>query len=113
MLKHIDEFGEEIRKRMEKDNKKNLIINVLREMFYNAVNSITFTESLSKGKIPTEIRENVLYIIGKELGMKKDDLGYFFDKSDIELGEILQRLNNIENDYKKIKFEIEEIKRKK
>lgn len=76
MLKNIDTLGEEIRKKIENKNKKNHVINLLKENYYDTVNSITFVESLEKGKIPNTIHIDALIAIAEDLEI--ENLGRFF-----------------------------------
>ena len=110
MLKNIDELAGLISEEINKGRKTD-VINILRSDYYGVINALTYADSLQKGKIPLEMRESVLVAICKELGIS--DLEYYFSKEDIELGEILRRLNVLEQDKVKLFKEVEILKGKR
>jgi hypothetical protein len=106
IIYHIDEFGEEVKNKIIKENKGGVVTNVLKEKFYDVINVITYQDLLSKGKI-SDMRVEVLYILAKELGIK--DLDYYFDKEAISYAEYLNRLHNTENNVAMLTAKINEL----
>jgi hypothetical protein len=106
IIYHIDEFGEEVKNKIIKENKGGVVTNILKEKFYDVINVITYQDLLSKGKI-SDMRVEVLYILAKELGIK--DLDYYFDKEAINYAEHLNRLHNTEKNITMLTAKVNEL----
>lgn len=81
-MRNFDTLGQEISKKIEKTEKRNHIIDLLRERYYDTVNTLAFVEILEKGKIPTTMHKYSLYAIAKDLKIEDLDRFFEFDNKD-------------------------------
>lgn len=109
MLKDAENFSYEVSNIIKKENKKNVIFNILNEEL-GINHAIQLTEFLFHGKILdiAKIPEIYLIMIAKEL---KIDVEKYFEKKEITIEELLERINKLELSNKIMEDKIEFIEK--
>ena len=108
MLKHADDFLFEVRRIVEKENKKNVVMKTMQE-HYGINNVLSLTEQLLSGDVSilAKIPTSFLVEMAKNLGVNVDL--YFEKDEDLGIGEMHRRISFMEQRILRLEKEIERL----